>query len=157
MKTLQRTDQRPERPKDQELPSLPPLPPPQATCRQVWGGKCVAGVRGPEWSHDQHPSLAKRLARAQDPACPLRLLEALAASEDPEVREQLARHPRCPLSRLVRLAGDPEAWVRRAVAAHPRCPLWLLRQLAGDPDQQVRQAAADNPNSPPSIRGLGQV
>jgi len=90
MKTLQHTDQRPERPKDQGLPSLPPLPPPQATRRQVWGGKCVAEVRGPEWSHGEHPSPAKRLARAQDPACPLWLLRQPAGDSDQQVRQAAA-------------------------------------------------------------------
>jgi len=132
--------------------AVPEEPPEALRCGEVWGTRCRAWVRPPNWAHGNHPTTRWFWARARDPACPPWLLQALAQDPQGWVRERAITNSQYIQQTLAGLAGAPSSWgVRWRVAANPACPPQLLQQLAQDPDQAVREQVANNPSCPPRV------
>ncbi len=85
---------------------------------------------------------------AQNRNTPRDILQELAGSAQPEVREQVARNENTPIEVLTRLAEDEDPDVRVAVARNENTPIEVLTKLAKDEDREVRHAVAFNSNTP---------
>jgi hypothetical protein len=76
----------------------------------------------------------------------------LALSDDRWVRQCIANQPNCPIGVLEELVGDSAARVRACVATDTRLSRESLKRLAVDEDELVRTAAFWNPTSDDEIR-----
>lgn len=79
---------------------------------------------------------------------PVDLLEILAASADPVVRQLVARNRHVSIPVLESLARDDVGMVRASVAQNPRTPLNILDCLAVDREMDVRINVAKNDRAP---------
>ena len=89
---------------------------------------------------------------AQEPDCPIILLEKLATDKDYYVRYWVPQHPNCPIKLLEKLTIDEHHYVRSSVAQHPNCPIPSLEKLVTDEDYDVRSSVTQNPNCPEYIK-----
>jgi hypothetical protein len=82
---------------------------------------------------------------AEDPKCPISLLEHLSTEDEEDIRKAVAENRRCPVKILIKLSEDEEWAVRATVAEHKKTPLHILIKLAEDEDCDVVEYAMGNP------------
>lgn len=85
-----------------------------------------------------------RTAALHNPATPVGDMTDFLASDEPWVREALAKRVDRTGDLHDQLAVDPEPMVRGAIAKNPLIPVRLMRQLAVDEDPQVRRSVIEN-------------
>jgi hypothetical protein len=66
-------------------------------------------------------------------------------------RHRVAENPNCPVYLLEKLADDENGFVRYAVALNPNSPIHLLEKLADD-NLFVRCGVSTNPNCPQYLK-----
>ena len=91
-----------------------------------------------------------RISVAKNPNCPASLLEELTKDEW-RIRAGVADNPNCPVALLILLAEDKDKNVRYSVASNPSCPVILLEAFAKDPDDVIRSRVAGHPGCPANI------
>ncbi len=85
------------------------------------------------------------------PWVPPLLVEWLATSEAPILRETAAKNPVTPGPLLACLAADPVLQVRRAVACNPTTPATALAALSREGRPELLAALAANPQAPAEL------
>lgn len=100
--------------------------------------------------------LTPQQVQARHPAPPvtegkLRRLTAMAASEDPAIRQSAALNRHCPAEVLDVLVADPDESVRCCVARQETASSHILRRLARDHVATVRGWVAANPGVPADL------
>src|SRR4029078_7787703 len=95
--------------------------------------------------HDPDPTVCA--AAAQNPICPVELLDQLLAV----VTEVLLATSRAPEHLLVARSQVRARHLRAAVAANPSTPVRQLQLLARDPDPLVAGAVAADPSTPAKL------
>ena len=90
-----------------------------------------------------------RLARTQ----PTRkgVLYKLAESDEPAIRQEVAKNPNAPADLLLRLATDENYGVRQYVVENKNTPVEALALLANDSNRSIREYVALNPRLPEDI------
>lgn len=91
-------------------------------CGEVWGTRCRAWVREPNFSHGRHGMLGTVeyvLPVAGSSRTEPAVIQALSTSPYWEVRARVARNRACQPEVLLRLAQDPHRSVRDAARTNP--------------------------------------
>ena len=99
----------------------------------------------------RHQNEKRRLAVAENPACPPDLHRLLGSDRESRVRQAVAGNPACPSDLIALLATDKSIGVRSTVARRNISPPHVFEHLADDANSRVRQALAGNPACPPNI------
>ncbi len=94
---------------------------------------------------------AVKYQAARHPKVSAKLCEALAVDQDSTVRGILAANPHAPTAVLRKLADDADASIRRSVATNAAADASILRRLANDADLNVVSAVAENASAPPEV------
>ncbi|WP_161768762.1 variant leucine-rich repeat-containing protein, partial [Picosynechococcus sp. NKBG042902] len=108
----------------------------------IWNGTAAENI--------QFLPVEMRARVAENPNCPLELLQQLAHDKNELVRAKVAENPNCPPALLQKFAHD-DKFVRTGVAKNPNCSPALLQQLASDENENVRAEVAQNQNCPPAL------
>ena len=86
--------------------------------------------------------------QAQDESTAAGILESLARSDNPTIREMTMSNPSAPEKAWEGVENDEVWWVRLAAAQNPNAPAEALTRLSADPVDVVRQSVAQHRNVP---------